>query len=153
MYELPQTLLHLTGPTLQGAFCWEQTWRTPNTDRQPVHTTHSNPFGAQKYRYNHAAGNRLSLLSLTFCPAICHFLTPFPVMHHTEDRPVTSCTYTGAESCTPFQAVPRPPRPLYHIPLLSLSPPFHYSARIPIGQTSLFFFLSVAYFLFSLWRR
>lgn len=37
MYELPQTLLHLTGPTLQGAFCWEQTWRTPNNDRQPVH--------------------------------------------------------------------------------------------------------------------
>jgi hypothetical protein len=122
MYELPQTLLHLTGPTLQGPFVGSKLGGTPNIGRQPVHI-HSCLY------LEHEVLVQLCSWESTI-PFINCFLPrnlPLPdalSCHATlGDRPVASCscTYTGAELCTLFQAVPRPPWPctIHHF---SLSP-------------------------------
>lgn len=120
MYELPQTLLHLTGPHSPGAFCWEQTWRTPNSGSlyiyfclcleyevliQSCNWEQTIPFMIYLLPPN------LPLPDISYCQALLHW-----------DWLVTSfsCTYTGAELCTPFQTLLRPPRPCI---IYNFSPP------------------------------
>lgn len=132
MYELPQTLLHLTGPTLQGGpFVGSKLWRTPNTDRQPVHTTHTlASFWSTKYWYNHAAGNRLSLFIIYLLPRNLPLPDAF-YCHAPHGGPASNIVFMYVYGRRIMHAVSgRAAGHLGHVSYTtSLSPPFHYFVR------------------------
>lgn len=149
MYELPQTLLHLTGPTLQGGPFVGSKLEGRLTLTDSLYMQHT-----------------LVLLEHEVLVQLCSWeqTMPFIIYHLPRNLPLSDAFYCHAPHRGPASNIvfmyaygrrimhavsgrAAATSAMYHIPLPSL-PLFIIFARIPIGQTSRFF-LSVAYFCFG----